>query len=149
MDTQVKAMIGLATYTACADAEFEKEELQTIAGYGMALLGATEEIKDVDVTFEKLIETMAGFVDSFDKDADDYGTYVSNLLRGEAQIITDNNIRILALNFCMMVAEADEEVEEGELAFLSFIHHVWADMNDGWDYSWTEAIEKAFEVRGA
>jgi hypothetical protein len=147
MDKEIKAMIGLATYTACADADLEQEELATIGGIGLALLD--DEKTDSDATLDEILQTMAEFVEAFDKEADDRPEYVINLLRTEAGKITSTDGRILATNFCMHVAEADSDIEDQEVIYIRIAHETWADMNDGWELSWDELVERVIAIRQA
>ena len=70
-------------------------------------------------------------------------TAVKNLLKAEAEKITDEGIRLIALRFCILVAFADGEFEEQEGAYINVANETWKSMKDGWDYTTKDAVDKA------
>jgi len=152
MDEQTEAMIGLGTLTACADMDLEDEEVEMIVAIGMAILD--DENTDSDAVLHEVTDTVAKVVVNFNRglqteDADDRVNHIINCLKTEAEKITDSEIRFNAIHFCMLVAEADSEVEQQEAVYMNCMHDVWAGMNDGWDLSYTEVIEKVMDRRTA
>ena len=135
MNEQEKTVFGLGLYTALADGESEDAEVEFIIEVAINVLGGE------NLTRDEFGSVLVGFLKTHDK-AVEAGT-VGNLLIEEAEKLTDESWRLLALKFCMHIARQDGEFEEVEGHTIGRVMGTWASMGDGWDYSAKEAIDLA------
>ena len=147
MKNQEEAMITLASYTALADADVDSAEIELIVKIGMMLSAENPiVINGEDITLEILREMITSAFDNYIETmttSDDSALALGLLLKQEAEMITDEKMRLMTLKFCALVGAADGSLDDIEKLHVEVCHAVWADMNDGWDYSFFEALEKS------
>ena len=133
MNEQEKAVLGLGVYTALADGEADQAEISFISGVAREVLGGEDE--------DEFISIISGLLEAHGK-AVEAGA-VGSLISEEAEKLTDESWRLLALKFCMHIARQDGEFEEVEGHTIGMMFDSWKSMDDGWDYSVQEAIDLA------
>ncbi len=133
MNEQEKAVLGLGVYTALADGEADQAEISFISEVAREVLGSEDE--------DEFISIITGLLEAHGK-AVEAGA-VDSLISKEAEKLTDESWRLLALKFCMHIARQDGEFEGVEGHTIGRVMGTWASMDDGWDYSVQEAIDLA------